>query len=165
MKQMMIAMSLLLVGSFATAESKIVFVDMEKAIQATTAGKKAKTDLEGDYAKKKKELAKKEADLKKMHDEIEKKKAVLSEQALQQKQAELQQEMMKFREVVEKSQAEIRDKMRELQNPIMAKMKTVIEKIQKEKGYTGILELNPGVLAIAADSDITEEVIAAFEKK
>jgi outer membrane protein len=164
MKKMMIAMSLFLVSSMAAAETKIAFVDMQKAIQATAEGKKAKAELEGSFNKKKKELEKKEADLKKMRDELEKKKAVLSEQALQQKQAEFQQEMMKYREVVNKSQADIQDRMRELQGPILDKMKTILQKIQKEKGYTAILELNPGVLAIAADADITDEVIKSFDK-
>src|ERR1700687_4885209 len=126
-KQMMTLASVILAASLShAAESKIGYVDMQKAIQATDAGKKAKTELEGEFNKKKKELEKKEADLKKMGEDLERKKAVLSEEVLGKKQAEFQEEMMKYRETVGKSQEEIRKKEQELTQPILDKMKTVI---------------------------------------
>ena len=95
MKNMLIVLSMLMTASFAHAEAKVGYIDMQKAIQSTSAGKKAKTELEGDFNKKKKELEKKEADLKKMGEDLEKKKSVLSEDALNKKQAEFQEEMLK----------------------------------------------------------------------
>jgi outer membrane protein len=121
--------------------------------------------LETEFNKKKKELEKKEADLKKMGEDIEKKKSVLSEEALGKKQAEFQEEMLKYRDVVGKSQMEIQKKERELTAPILTKMKTVIAKIAKDKGYTMILENNQSVLFATADSDLTDEVIKSYEKE
>lgn len=165
MKTTMIALSLLMTASLAHAEAKLGFVDMQKAIQATSAGKKAKTELEGDFNKKKKELEKKEADLKKMGEDLEKKKSVLSEDALNKKQAEFQEEMLKYRDVVGKSQVEIQKKERELTAPILEKMRKVIAKISKEKGYTLVLENSQMVLFSAPEADLTEDVIKAFEKE
>ena len=48
----------------ALAEVKIGYVDMQKAIQETAAGKKAKKELEDEFNKKKKDLEKKEGDIK-----------------------------------------------------------------------------------------------------
>ena len=45
------------------AEVKIGYIDMQKAIQETAAGKKAKKELEDEFNKKKKDLEKKEADV------------------------------------------------------------------------------------------------------
>jgi outer membrane protein len=165
MRNVLIAMSLILSAAIANAETKIGFVDMQKAIQATAAGKKAKTELEGDFNKKKKDLEKKEADLKKMGEDLEKKKSVLSEEALGKKQAEFQEEMMKYRDVVGKSQVEIQKKERELTAPILEKMKKVIGKMAKDKGYTLILENSQMVLFATADSDLTDEVVKSFEKE
>jgi outer membrane protein len=165
MRNVLIAMSLILSAAIANAETKIGFVDMQKAIQATAAGKKAKTELEGDFNKKKKDLEKKEADLKKMGEDLEKKKSVLSEEALGKKQAEFQEEMMKYRDVVGKSQVEIQKKERELTAPILEKMKKVIAKMAKDKGYTLILENSQMVLFATADSDLTDEVVKSFEKE
>lgn len=165
MRNVMVAMSLILVAAVANAEAKIGFVDMQKAIQATAAGKKAKTELEGDFNKKKKDLEKKEADLKKMGEDLEKKKSVLSEEALGKKQAEFQEEMMKYRDVVGKSQVEIQKKERELTAPILEKMKKAIAKLAKDKGYSLILENSQMVLFATAESDLTDEVVKAFEKE
>lgn len=164
MKKLVVALSVLIMAAAAKAESKIGFVDMQKAIQSSSAGKKAKSELEAEFNKKKKELEKKEADLKKMGEDLEKKKSVLSEEALGKKQAEFQEEMLKYRDVVGKSQMEIQKKERELTAPILDKMKKVIAKLAKDKGYSMVLENNQGVLFATPDSDLTEEVIKAYEK-
>lgn len=165
MKNMLIVLSMLMTASFAHAEAKVGYIDMQKAIQSTSAGKKAKTELEGDFNKKKKELEKKEADLKKMGEDLEKKKSVLSEDALNKKQAEFQEEMLKYRDVVGKSQLEIQKKERELTAPILEKMKKTIAKLAKEKGYTMVIENSQMVLYATPDADLTDEVVKAFEKE
>ena len=165
MKKMILGLGVLLAATMAHAETKIGFVDMQKAIQSTAAGKKAKADLEGDFNKKKKELEKKEADLKKMGEDLEKKKSVLSEEALGKKQAEFQEEMLKYRDVVQKSQVEIQKKERDLTAPILEKMKKVIAKLSKEKGYSLVLENSQMVLFSTPESDLTDEVVKAFEKE
>ncbi|QDK37341.1 OmpH family outer membrane protein [Bdellovibrio sp. NC01] len=165
MKKIVVVLGALLMATAAHAESKIGFVDMQKAIQSTSAGKKAKAELEGEFNKKKKDLEKKEADLKKMGEDLEKKKSVLSEEALGKKQAEFQEEMLKYRDVVGKSQVEIQKKERDLTAPILDKMKKVIAKIAKEKGYTLVMENNQAILFATPDSDLTDEVIKAYEKE
>lgn len=165
MRKMLIVLSMLMTASFAHAEAKVGYIDMQKAIQSTAAGKKAKTELEGDFNKKKKELEKKEADLKKMGEDLEKKKSVLSEDALNKKQAEFQDEMLKYRDVVGKSQVEIQKKERELTAPILEKMKKTIAKLAKDKGYTMVIENSQMVLYAAPEADLTDEVITAFEKE
>ncbi|WP_413578264.1 OmpH family outer membrane protein [Bdellovibrio sp. HCB290] len=166
MRKMIIAATVFMMAAAAhAAESKVGFVDMQKAIQATSAGKKAKAELEAEFNKKKKDLEKKEADLKKMGEDLEKKKSVLSEEALGKKQAEFQEEMIKYRDIVGKSQMDIQKKERELTAPILTKMRTVIGKLAKDKGYTLVLENNQGVLYSTPESDLTEDVIKAYEKE
>ncbi len=165
MKKLWMLSAFIMTAGLAHAETKVAFVDMQKAIQATAAGKKAKAELESEFNKKKKELEKKEADLKKMGEDIEKKKSVMSEDALQKKQAEFQEEMLKYRDVVGKSQVEIQKKERELTAPILEKMRKVIGKIAKEKGYSIVLENSQMVLFSTPDADVTSDVIQAFDKE
>ncbi|HEY8271692.1 MAG TPA: OmpH family outer membrane protein [Pseudobdellovibrionaceae bacterium] len=165
-KQVTVIASLMLAaGLVHAAEAKIGVVDMQKAIQSTAAGKKAKAELEGEFNKKKKELEKKEADLKKMGEDLERKKSVLSEEVLSKKQAEFQEEMLKYRDVVGKSQIEIQKKERDLTAPILEKMKKSIEKVAKEKGYTLVLENSQMVLFATADADLTNDVVKSYEKE
>ena len=147
------------------AEFKLGVVNLQKAIQSTAQGKKAKTELESDFEKKKKELQKKEGDLKKMQEDLEKKRSVLSEEVLSKKQDEFREEMMKFQQVVAKNQSEIQKKEQELTQPILEKMKKIIEKLSKEKGYSMMLESTAMVLYVDSAHDLTEEVVKAFEKE
>jgi outer membrane protein len=152
--------------NFAQAETRVGYIDMQKAIQSTSTGKKAKSELEGEFNKKKKELEKKEADLKKMGEDLEKKKTVLSEEVLNKKQSEFQEEMMKYRELVGKSQLDIQKKERDLTSPILDKMKSIITKVAKDKKFSMILEkTEQNVLFAEADVDITDDVVKAYEKE
>lgn len=167
MKQMItIVAGILLTAGMAQAETRVGYVDMQKAIQATTVGKKAKADLEGEFNKKKKELEKKEADLKKMGEDMEKKKAVLSEEVLNKKQGEFQEEMMKYRDLVAKSQLEIQKKERDLTAPILEKMKDIIGKVAKEKKFSLVIEkTEQAVLFADSEVDLTNDVVQRFEKE
>lgn len=165
LKSVVTMIAVLLTFSIAQGQTKIAVVDMQKAVQSTAAGKKAKSELETEFNKKKKELEKKEADLKKMGEDLERKKAVLSEDAFMKKQAEFQEEMMKYRDVVGKSQLEIQKKERDLTAPILEKMKKTIETIAKEKGFDLVVENTQMILFSAKSSDITDDVVKAFEKK
>lgn len=165
MKNLIIVTAFLLTSSISVAQSKIGLVDMQKAVQATAAGKKAKAELEGEFSKRKKEMEKKEADLRKMGEDLEKKKSVLSEEALQKKQMEWQEEMMKYRTQVAKAQEDIQKKDRELTQPILEKMRRVIEKVAKEKGMDMVIENTPMMLYSQKSNDLTEDVIKAFEKE
>lgn len=154
----------LLMAAPALAQ-KVGFVDVQKAVQATSAGKKAKTTLDAEFKKRKDTLDKKKADIEKMGQDLEKKKSVLSEEVLGKKQMELQEEMMKFQKQVGENQMEIQKKEEELVGPILEKMKGVIEAVAKEKGYAMVLEKKAqNVLFSVAEADLTDDVVKAFEK-
>jgi len=147
------------------AEAKFGYVDLQKAIQSTSAGKKAKTELETEFNKRKKDIEAKQTDIKKMGEDLEKKKGVLSEEAMQKKQAEIQEEMMKYQELVGKNQVEIQKKERDLTGPILEKMKTILDKVAKSDGYSVIFEKNEqSVLWIKAEFNLTDKLVQEFEK-
>jgi len=152
--------------SFAADSTKVGTVDMQKALQTVDAGKKAKSELEGEFNKKKKTLQKEEETLKKMHEEFQKKSMVMSEQARNKKQAELQERFMKLQQQTAQSQAEIQKKEQELTEPLIKKIREIISEIAKKKNYTVILEKNDNnVLFSKPEDDLTSEVIDQFNKK
>lgn len=163
---MLILVSLMMTGAVHAAEGgKIGYVDVQKAIQSTSGGKKAKETLDSEYAKRKKDLDKKKADIEKMGQDLEKKKTVLSEEVMQKKQMELQEEMMKFQKVVAENQLEIQKKEKELVEPILEKMKKAIEKVAQDKGYTIVLEkAGQNLLYAQKDADLTDDVVKTYEK-
>lgn len=149
----------------AHAEFKAGYIDMQKAIQSTTAGKSAKTTLEKEFEKKKGSLQKQEEDLKKKAEDFEKKKMVLSDKVRATKQRELQQEMLKFREDLQKSQMTMRQKEMEMTKPILEKMQKIIGEVAKEKGLSMVFERGQdSVMWAKTDLDITDAVVKKYNK-
>ena len=157
--------ALMMMGSLTAhaADAKIAFVDMNKALQETAAGKKAKADLEKEFKAKKDELTKKQNDLKKMGEDFEKKRAVLSDDVRQKKQAELQQEMMKWQESAGQAQMSMQAKEQEALKPILNKLQKAIEATAKEGGYTMVLEKSQAVVWGTPENDITAQVVKKFD--
>lgn len=149
----------------ARAEFKAGVIDMQKAIQSTAAGKKAKKELESEFEKKKKDIKKKEDDIKKKAEEFEKKKMVLSDKNREEQQVEIQQEMLKFREELQKSQVMMQDKERTLTKPILEKLQKTIAEVAKDKDLSVVLEKNEqSVMWAKSEMDITDEVIKRADK-
>lgn len=155
--------SMLLLNGFARAEeTKIGTIDMQRAIQASESGKKAKGELEAAFNKKKKELQAEEANLKKLQEEFQKKQSALSESAKKEQQGKLQERFMKYQELLQKSQAEIQKKEQEMSEPIIRKIREKVAEIAKKKGYTLVLEKNENVVLFSQEKDdLTEEVMKA----
>ncbi len=144
-------------------EVKIGTIDMQKAIQSSETGKKAKGELEQAFNKKKKELQAEEANLKKLQEEFQKKQAALSESAKKEQQGKLQEKFMKYQELLQKSQAEIQKKEQEMSEPIIRKIREKASEIAKKKGFSLLLEKNENVVIYSLDKDdITEEVMKAI---
>ena len=163
-----IAVVLMFADAAFTAEFKLAYVDVQKAIEKTSMGRKAKEEMKKEAEKKNKELEKKKTDIDKMREDIEKKRSVLAEEAFAKRAAELQEEMQKFNQTAAKAQTELQKKESELLEPIVKKMKTVIEQLAKEKGITMVIQSNQNaqiVLYAAAETDLTDDLVKAFDKE
>lgn len=152
--------------SKAQAEDmKFGYVDLQKAIQETSTGKKAKSELEKEFNVKKGELQKRETDLKKMAEDLEKKKVALSDEMKAKKQQELQQDMMKFQREVGESQMNIQKKERELTEPILKKLQAGLDKLAKDKGLSMVLEKSEqSVLWAKKELDLTDDLVKEYER-
>lgn len=164
-KLVLIGAGLLLGASLHAAEVKFGYVDLNRAIQNTSLGKKIKSDIESEYNKRKKDIETRQADIRKMGEDLEKKRAVLSEEAMAKKQADINEEMMKFNELVRKSQEEFGKKQADLTAPVLEKMKKIMDKVAKDDAFTMIFEKNEqSVLWARADMDLTDRIVKEFEK-
>lgn len=142
---------------------KIGLIDMQKAIQSSEQGKKAKSELEQAFNKKKKELQSEEANLKKLQEDFQKKQSAMSDSAKKEQQAKLQEKFMKYQELLQRSQAEIQKKEQEMSEPIIRKIREKVSEIAKKKGLTMVLEKNENVVLYSQDKDdITDDVMKAI---
>jgi outer membrane protein len=160
------ALVLLIATPVFASEIKLGFIDMQKAIQETAAGKKAKKELEAEYNAKKKDLEKQEADIKKMGEDLEKKSLVMAEDVRLKKQQEIQQQMRKYQELAGKSQMELQKREQENVQPIIKKLRAIIEDIAKKEDFTAILEKSEqSVMWAKKEIDLTDRVIKEADKK
>lgn len=147
----------------ASADVKIAYYDMQKAIQSTDAGKKARKELEDEFNKKKAELQEKEKSLKKMKEELEKKSLVMQDEVKQKKAMEFQEEYAKFQESMMRSQQDIKTKEVKLTEPIIEKIRDIVSGIGEKENYTMIFEKSENGVSWAPKAlNLTEKVIAQF---
>jgi outer membrane protein len=145
---------------------KLGVVDMQKAIQTSEKGKKAKAQLEKEFNAKKSELQKEETKLKKDSDEFSKQASVLSEEARNKKGMELQERIQKHQAAMMKAQNDIQQKEAELTSPIVTALRDIIKDLAKKKNYTVVLEKNENTVLYSLDKDdLTSEVVTAYNKK
>ncbi len=150
----------------AADDVKIGFIDMQKAIQEVQSGKKAKKELEEEFNKKKKELEKREAEIKKMGEDFEKRSMAMNEDARMKKQGEIQGEMRKYQELAGKAQMEIQKRERDLTQPIVTKLRGILEDIAKKENFTVILERSENAVMYAKkEIDLTERIVKEHDKK
>jgi len=150
-------------GISRAEDMKVGIVDLQRAIQTSETGKKAKSQLEEAFNKKKKELQAEEANLKKLQEEFQKKQSALSDSAKKEQQMKLQEKFMKYQELLQKSQADIQKKEQEMSEPIIRKIREKVNEIAKKKGYNLVLEKNDNVVLFSQDKDdLTEEVMKSL---
>jgi outer membrane protein len=141
------------------AVTKIGYVDLQRTLNETRIGKKARKQLDKDKAQKQKELDDATKQLEKSAAELQKQRAVLKPEVLRQREVELQQRYVKLQERYVQLQQELAKMEARLVRDIFAKAAPVIEKIATRDGYTMMLEKNESAVLWAAPStDITDEV-------
>jgi outer membrane protein len=146
----------------ARAEIKIGYVDLQRALEETDEGKKAKAKLKSDFEKKQKELDVRQEELKKMKTELDKQASVLKPEALQQKQQELQQKLIALQETYVRLQKELQEREATETGRIFKRMSTVIAQIAQKEGVTYVLEKNTGILYAPPSLDLTNELIRMY---
>jgi outer membrane protein len=156
-----------LMSSVASAEdAKVGLVDMQRALQTTEAGKKARAQLEKEFKATKAQFDSEKASIEKMGEEFKKQSLVLSDEARAKKQAEVQERIMKFQEKASRSQQEIQNKERQMTGPMIEKIRTIVAELAKQKGYSVVLEKGEAnVLFSLEKDDLTAEVVTAFNKQ
>jgi outer membrane protein len=150
------------VPGLARAELKIGTVDLQRALEETDEGKKAKAKLKAEFEKKQKELDQRQEDLKKDKAEIDRQGAILKPEALQQKQQALQQKLVQLQETYMRLQKDLQEKEATETQRIFRKMTAIISTIAQNEGFTFVMERNSGVLYAPPSLDLTNELIRKY---
>jgi len=152
----------LLSSSVAFAqETKLGFVDMQRALNETEDGKKAKANLKKVFDQKQKELDEQQATLKKDLEDLEKKRTLLPADKVREKEAELQSRMQKVQATYMRHQQDLSGKEQEATGKIFERMTKIISKIAASENFSMILDKAALVYA-KPHLDLTNELIRRY---
>ena len=142
---------------------KIAVVDLQRAIQETEDGRKAKAKLKKLFKKRQDGLDKKQNELLKLKEELEKKRSVLTPEAMQSKVEDYQKQLVALQQVYMENQRELASKEQELTKGIVERMERILRRLGQKKGYTLILERGEaGVIFVPSNLDLTDVVIQKY---
>jgi len=151
-------------GSVWATDFKIAYVDIQRAVNESNAGKDAKKAITKEVEKFQRQIADKQKELQTMKESLEKQAPMLNPDARATREKEYQNKLREFQRWGEDTQNEVNQKRMEMERNISISLQKVIQKIGADEGYTFVLEKNESVvLYISKTIDITDRVIKAHD--
>jgi len=166
-KKLSVVIGMILMGWFGSvlaADLKIAYVDIQRAVNESNAGKDAKKLITKDVEKFQGQIADKQKVLQNMKESLEKQAPMLNPDARTTREKEYQNKLREFQRWGEDTQNEINQKRMEMERNISLGLQKVIQKVGADEGYTLILEKNESiVLYVTKALDITDRVLKAYD--
>jgi outer membrane protein len=158
------AMIPLTLSAVAHAETKIGYVNFQKALTELDEAKAAKSRLEAIKDQKQKELDRAQDALKKDQETFQKQAPTMTDQARQEKAEALQKRFLELQQSFEKGRAELGQKENEEFGPIVQKMRAIITSIATKESFTMVFDA--GGIAYAPDSlDLTPQLVRIYNEQ
>ncbi len=156
--------ALLLLAAPALAETKIAYVDLQKALNLSKTGVEAKQQIGVQVKKYEGEFKAKQDELMKLKEELEKQAVLLSDDAKAKKERDFQQNVKELQRFQKDIKEELQQRDTEFTKRILNELFEILQTIGKDGGYTMILEKNEGAVIYAdAGVDLTEQLIKAYD--
>ena len=144
-------------------EVKLGYVDLQRALNETDDGRKAKANLKKVFDQKQKELDEQQETLKKDIEDLNKKRTLLPPDKVQAKEAELQERMQKVQQTYMRHQQDLSAKEQEATGKIFERMSRIISKIATTENFTMIFDkTQSSVLFAKPHLDLTNDLIRRY---
>lgn len=162
-----VLLTILLFAAPALAvENKIGYVDLQKALNTSEAGKAAKERISKKVKEYEGTIDTRQKEIKKLKEELEKQAMLLSEDARGAKERDYQQKVKEFQRFTKDIQEELQQKDNDFTKQILEELFKVIKEVGEKEGYTLILEQSESSILYADEKvNLTDKVIKAFDAK
>lgn len=153
-------------AAMAADVMKIGYVDLQKALNMSSAGKAAKEKMRAKFKDYDAEVTKKQEELKKLKEDLEKQAMLLSAEARAAKERDYQQKVKDYQRLTKDIQEELQQADQDYTRKILEEIFKVVQQLGKQDGYTLVLEKTESSILYASDAiDLTDRVIASFDKQ
>ncbi len=157
-------MFVLLLPAVASAQVKIGFIDVQRAISESAAGKRAKDKFQAQVKKAEADLLKEKNELERLKAELDKKGPLLKDDERRNLEGDLQRRYVTYQRSMSDQQQDLRQKESEMTSDILKELEKIVNEVGKAEKFTLILERSQ-VLYSDQGIDITNKVIDVFNSR
>jgi len=140
----------------------IAIVDFQRALTETKEGKEAQANLDRLYDTKKKEIERIRTGIEKSYQDYQGQKAILSNEARAVAEQKLMMQQQQFEQTYMQYQSEMQQSYTQMLQGLDQKMRTLTQKIAKEKGYDLVVDNAVVVYSGGITKDITDTLISRY---
>ena len=159
-----IALCLLPVSAMAADPFKVGVIDLQRCIQDSIEGKRAKDKLQTKKDDIQKKLDERQNKLLQLKKELEKQSMMLSMDAKQDKEKEFERQRREFKYFYDDLSNQMRKAEAEVRKVLLGELETVVGDIGRKENYTLIFERrSSGIMYLQNTVDLTDEVIKAYD--
>ena len=144
---------------------RLAYVDLQKALSSSKAGQKAQKGYEIEVKKAQASIDQKKDEFEQLRKSFDKQRDSLNDKARQDKEEELLGMERDLKRSFKDSQDTLRRKNTVLVADLLKQMRTAVESVGRDKGFTVILEKGSQAVLYADNRiDITDEVVSKFDE-
>jgi outer membrane protein len=162
----LVAAFLVLAGprlAVAAEDLKLGYVDLQRALNETEDGRKAKAQLKKVFDAKQKELDEQQEDFKKAKEDLDKKRTLIAAANLAEKERELAAKFEKVQQSYMRHQKDLAEKEGEVTQKIFERMQRIILRIAAAENFSMVLDkTQAGIIFAKQHLDLTNEVIRRY---
>jgi outer membrane protein len=147
-----------------SAQVKIGFIDVQRAISESVAGKRAREKFQLQVKKAESDLLKEKSELERMKAELDKKGPLLKEDEKRNLEGDLQKRYVTYQRSMTDQQQDLRQKEGEMTADILKDLEKIVNEVGKAEKFTLILERSQ-ILYSDQGIDITNKVIEVFNSR
>ena len=166
MKYWLVVAALALSASFVSAQErvKIGFIDIQRVIAESQAGKRAKDRFQAQIKKAEADLQKERQDLERLRNDIDKKGPLLKEEERRNMEADFQKRSVNLQRTLGDYQQDLRQKENQMMSDILKDLEAIVNEVGKAEKFTLILERSQ-ILYSDQGIDITNKVVETFNSR
>ncbi|MEE9213329.1 MAG: OmpH family outer membrane protein [Thermodesulfobacteriota bacterium] len=161
-----IFLAVLFVAVASAQETKVGYIDLQKVIRDSKAGKAAKASFEKEFQQKKVIIESKKRNVDSLREDFIKNAQVMSESARKQKAEDIDKKEKDLLRTQEDFKEELQKKDFELTQKILRDIEGILKQIGDSGDYAIIIEkIEGGVVYSSKSADVTDMVIQAYDAK
>lgn len=151
-------------ASYAQDKIKIGFIDIQRVISESQAGKQARDRFQAQVKKAESDIMKERQDLDRMKSDLEKKGPLLKEEERRNLEADFQKRSVNLQRRMSDYQQELQVKNNEMMSDILKDLEKIVNEVGKAEKFTLILERSQ-ILYSDQGIDITSKVIDTYNSR